>query len=336
MACSTSSIRLSDSISSQHHSPPDASRSAGAWPAAGWRPVRSSAVDSCSDSPTTTMGRAADSPPARSAGRALIQAMREQTLRPPRQTRARSMPAGVGQCARAAAARSAGSSRHQKSSRRMAGCGLHLPVCRPRSPGQRQHLQGALDALAIVGSMRAAATGSTLASSACSAGQPSRAARASSARARPGSPPASRQCPANRLRKYSKVPPTSSGILPLPRICSTAAQASCAESPAEYCSQGSRISISRWGCRAQHLWRRLAAADIQMPVDHGRVHADEPHRQPLRQRQGQLRLAGGRGTHQAYGNGDVAPIGHGDAHHRPRANRRSSSASDNATRVGRP
>ncbi len=67
---------------------------------------------------------------------------------------------------------------------------------------------------ASVGASRAAVTGSSRASSACSAGQPSRAARASSAARTTGSACGSIDRPSVSALKYSIVPPATIGTRP--------------------------------------------------------------------------------------------------------------------------
>ncbi len=76
-------------------------------------------------------------------------------------------------------------------------------------------------------------TGSTRASSACSAGQPALAARASSAARTLASACGSADNPSSSALKYSIVPPTSSGTRPRARIAATASSASVQKRAAE-------------------------------------------------------------------------------------------------------
>ncbi|MOA32260.1 hypothetical protein D3C78_1534640 [compost metagenome] len=84
-----------------------------------------------------------------------------------------------------------------------------------------------------LGWMRAADSGSTRASSACSAARPSAAAWASSRARTAGSAEGISARPSSSALKYSMVPPTSSGMRPAAVISAIAASASLRNSAAE-------------------------------------------------------------------------------------------------------
>ncbi len=193
---------------------------------------------------------------------------------------------------------------------------------------------------ASCGRMRAAASGSRCASSACSAAQPCARPRAS-------------------IPARTRASASGNGAMPVrqrPEIEHRAADQQrhacrgrgCRRSPrarrAAKAPGGIRLArvadvdqVMRHGAAFRR--RRLRRADVHAPIHVRRVHAHDLERIAPGQRQRERRLAGARRSHQAdrVRGTSVARAGHVAARrHRPRRNRRSSSSMRTKDHVGRP
>ena len=112
---------------------------------------------------------------------------------------------------------------------------------------------------ASVAWMRAPASGSMPASSACSAAHPCACASAEIPARVASSACGIPDRPSSNARKYKPVPPARIGSLPRATMAAIAARASCANSAAEYGCQGERISIRWCGTCASSACVGLAA-----------------------------------------------------------------------------
>ena len=116
---------------------------------------------------------------------------------------------------------------------------------------------------ASLGWMRAAAAGSTAARRACSAGQPVRAAsRIEFARGSPRSPAGSSAMPPISARRYSMVPPTSSGTRPRASMSSMALRGVAHELPRRI----ARARLDQVDQVMRHRARELRAIGLAVPM----------------------------------------------------------------------
>ena len=150
------------------------------------------------------------------------------------------------------------------------------------------------------GARRPAVAGSRRASSACSAGQPSAAARASILERTAASACGSALKPSMSALKYSIVPPTKSGSRPRARIAAAASSASLRKRAAEYASVGrddvDEVMGNARACRAI----RLRGADVHAAIHLRRIDADDLRVEAARERQRERALARRRGAHQQH------------------------------------
>ncbi len=144
----------------------------------------------------------------------------------------------------------------------------------------------------------------------------------------PRRPRGSGASPCSSARKYSIVPPTSSGTRPRAWISTTLARASARKSPAEYDSAGSRRSIRWCGARARARGIGLRGADVHAAIHLRRIDADDLDRQLFGQAHRKTHSCrAGRTDQQHHLRHCGRRLGH-----RPRRNSRSSSASDSIAR----
>ena len=199
--------------------------------------------------------------------------------------------------------------------------------------GQAADFQRALDPLAVVGASRAAVMGSSVASSACSAGQPSRRRALPVRRVAPGRPAAGR--PARRAA------PVHHGA---------AGQQRHAAARADLVDQAQRVG-AEFGRRVrlrgvqdvQQMLRHarllggrgFGGADVHASVDRGRIDVDDLHRPAFCQRQRGRALAG-RGRAGQTDDRRQAGCGRRRQGYCPRRKSLSRSDTDHCTQVGRP
>ena len=161
---------------------------------------------------------------------------------PPRRNPPRAWHRTGARCARKAPASRASTQWCRDS----AGAGRRLRRCSSESapPGESMHLECALDALRVGGADARGGLRIDCASSSCSACQPSSLGRrVDRARGLPDRFAGSGARPCVSARKYSIVPPTSSGTRLRARIASISASASRRKSPGGIGSTGSQTSI---------------------------------------------------------------------------------------------